>query len=85
VWRFAAWRAFISDGAAASSRYFIVSTLPLDSCRLLFEAPWAELGKYRPCTALPLLVKYVEAGWLGRKSGGREISRLIAARTVPTR
>jgi 3-hydroxybutyryl-CoA dehydrogenase len=22
--------------------------------------------KYRPC---PLLVKYVEAGWLGRKSG----------------
>ena len=23
-------------------------------------------SKYRPC---PLLVKYVEAGWLGRKSG----------------
>lgn len=40
----------------------------LDTCLYIAEIFHKELGedKYRPC---PLLVKYVEAGWLGRKSG----------------
>jgi 3-hydroxybutyryl-CoA dehydrogenase len=38
-------------------------------------------SKYRPC---PLLVKYVEAGWLGRKSG-RGFYDYRGPRPVPTR
>ena len=38
-------------------------------------------SKYRPC---PLLVKYVEAGWLGRKSG-RGFYDYAGDRPVPTR
>jgi 3-hydroxybutyryl-CoA dehydrogenase len=40
----------------------------LDVCLAILEVLHAELGdpKYRPC---PLLRKYVDAGWLGRKSG----------------
>lgn len=40
----------------------------LDTCKAICEIFHNELGedKYRPC---PLLVKYVEAGWYGRKSG----------------
>ena len=41
----------------------------LDTCLAIMEVLRDGLGgdsKYRPC---PLLVKYVEAGWLGRKSG----------------
>ena len=40
----------------------------LDICRANLEALHESLAdpKYRPC---PLLVQYVEAGWLGRKSG----------------
>ena len=40
----------------------------LDTCLAIMEVLYDGLGdsKYRPC---PLLVKYVEAGWLGRKSG----------------
>jgi len=40
----------------------------LDTCLSILRVLHTELGdsKYRPC---PLLVKYVEAGWLGRKSG----------------
>jgi 3-hydroxybutyryl-CoA dehydrogenase len=38
-------------------------------------------SKYRPC---PLLVKYVEAGWLGRKSG-RGFYDYSGATPVPTR
>jgi 3-hydroxybutyryl-CoA dehydrogenase len=39
----------------------------LDTCLSIMRVLHAELGedKYRPC---PLLVKYVEAGWLGRKT-----------------
>ncbi len=40
----------------------------LDTCLSICRIFHAELGddKYRPC---PLLVKHVEAGWLGRKTG----------------
>jgi len=38
-------------------------------------------SKYRPC---PLLVKYVEAGWLGRKMR-RGFYDYTGAKPVPTR
>lgn len=40
----------------------------LDTCLAILNVLYDGLGdpKYRPC---PLLIKYVEAGWLGRKSG----------------
>lgn len=40
----------------------------LDTCLAIMNVLHEGLGdsKYRPC---PLLVKYVEAGWLGKKSG----------------
>lgn len=40
----------------------------LDLCLSMMQALYQGLddGKYRPC---PLLVKYVEAGWIGRKAG----------------
>jgi 3-hydroxybutyryl-CoA dehydrogenase len=40
----------------------------LDICLAIMQVLYEGLSdsKYRPC---PLLVKYVEAGWLGRKSG----------------
>jgi len=40
----------------------------LDTCLAIMQVLHEGFGdsKYRPC---PLLVKYVEAGWLGRKSG----------------
>jgi 3-hydroxybutyryl-CoA dehydrogenase len=40
----------------------------LDTCLSIMQVLHRELGdsKYRPC---PLLVRYVNAGWFGRKSG----------------
>ncbi len=40
----------------------------LDTCLAIMQVLHEGLGdtKYRPC---PLLIKYVEAGWLGKKSG----------------
>lgn len=40
----------------------------LDTCAAILGVLYDELGgfKYKPC---PLLMKYVDAGWLGRKTG----------------
>ena len=40
----------------------------LDTCLSIMQVLYEGLSdsKYRPC---PLLIKYVEAGWLGRKTG----------------
>jgi 3-hydroxybutyryl-CoA dehydrogenase len=55
----------------------------LDTCLSIMQVLFEGLGdsKYRPC---PLLVKYVEAGWLGRKMG-RGFYDYRGAEPVPTR
>lgn len=46
----------------------LADLIGLDTCLAVMEVLQSGLGdaKYRPC---PLLRKYVDAGWLGRKSG----------------
>ncbi len=46
----------------------LADLIGLDTCLFILEVLHKDLGedKYRPC---PLLRKYVDAGWLGRKSG----------------
>ena len=46
----------------------LADLIGLDTCLAIMETLHAGFGdsKYRPC---PLLRKYVEAGWLGRKTG----------------
>jgi 3-hydroxybutyryl-CoA dehydrogenase len=55
----------------------------LDTCLAVMQVLYDGLAdsKYRPC---PLLVKYVEAGWLGRKSG-RGFYDYNGENPVPTR
>ncbi|MEE8275316.1 MAG: 3-hydroxybutyryl-CoA dehydrogenase [Alphaproteobacteria bacterium] len=55
----------------------------LDVCLSVMQVLYEGLAdsKYRPC---PLLVKYVEAGWLGRKSG-RGFYDYSGEAPVPTR
>ena len=55
----------------------------LDTCLSIMQMLHEGLAdsKYRPC---PLLVKYVEAGWLGRKSG-RGFYDYRGEKPVPTR
>ncbi len=55
----------------------------LDTCLAVMHVLHEGLAdtKYRPC---PLLVKYVEAGWLGRKSG-RGFYDYSGDKPVPTR
>jgi 3-hydroxybutyryl-CoA dehydrogenase len=55
----------------------------LDTCLNVMNVLYEGLAdsKYRPC---PLLVKYVEAGWLGRKSG-RGFYDYSGENPVPTR
>jgi 3-hydroxybutyryl-CoA dehydrogenase len=46
----------------------LADLIGLDVCLFILEVLHNDLGedKYRPC---PLLRKYVDAGWLGRKAG----------------
>jgi 3-hydroxybutyryl-CoA dehydrogenase len=55
----------------------------LDTCHAIMQVLYEGLAdsKYRPC---PLLAKYVEAGWLGRKTG-KGFYDYSAAVPVPTR
>ncbi|MBL8675286.1 MAG: 3-hydroxybutyryl-CoA dehydrogenase [Rhodospirillales bacterium] len=55
----------------------------LDTCLSVMQVLYEGLAdsKYRPC---PLLVKYVEAGWIGKKAG-RGFYDYTGERPVPTR
>ena len=55
----------------------------LDTCLSVMQVLYDGLAdtKYRPC---PLLVKYVDAGWIGRKVGARILRLLQRAADADT-
>ena len=61
----------------------LIDFIGLDTCLSVMQVLQEGLGdpKYRPC---PLLIKYVEAGWLGKKSG-RGFYDYSKDKPVPTR
>jgi 3-hydroxybutyryl-CoA dehydrogenase len=61
----------------------LADLIGLDTCLAIMRVLHDGMGdsKYRPC---PLLIKYVEAGWLGRKSG-RGFYDYSGETPVPTR
>jgi 3-hydroxybutyryl-CoA dehydrogenase len=61
----------------------LADLIGLDTCLAVLERLHHGLGddKYRPC---PLLVKYVEAGWIGKKAG-RGFYDYSGDHPVPTR
>jgi 3-hydroxybutyryl-CoA dehydrogenase len=61
----------------------LADMIGLDVCLAVMDVYVTEFAdsKYRPC---PLLVKYVEAGWLGRKTG-RGFYDYRSDHPVPTR
>ena len=61
----------------------LADLIGLDTCLAILEVLQRDLGddKYRPC---PLLMKYVEAGWLGRKTS-RGFYDYRGKEPVPTR
>ena len=61
----------------------LADLIGLDTCLAVMQVMHEGFGdsKYRPC---PLLAKYVEAGWLGRKTG-RGFYDYSGAEPVPTR
>ncbi|PRY93446.1 3-hydroxyacyl-CoA dehydrogenase [Hasllibacter halocynthiae] len=62
----------------------LADLIGLDTCLAIMEVLHEGLGdtKYRPC---PLLRKYVEAGWLGRKAGRGFYDHRGEGGPVPTR
>ncbi|MBA3813235.1 MAG: 3-hydroxybutyryl-CoA dehydrogenase [Alphaproteobacteria bacterium] len=61
----------------------LADLIGLDTCASIMEVLYNGRGgsKYKPC---PLLVKYVEGGWLGRKTG-RGFYDYTGEQPVPTR
>ena len=61
----------------------LIDFIGLDTCLSVMQVLQEGLGdpKYRPC---PLLIKYVEAGWLGKKTG-RGFYDYSTDEPVPTR
>lgn len=62
----------------------LADLIGLDTCLAIMEVLHSGMAdsKYRPC---PLLVKYVEAGWLGRKTGRGFYDYSAAGNPIPTR